>query len=349
MQQLQDVLKEIQSKNPELAKYSNAASASQGLGIKCETVPSEKCPLHKCDGSGMLWMIDYDKKINISRYAQAVDNQQRLLNNAKQEGMSAEYIKELDDELWTMKAALRKPTEWWEPCACYEQREKQKEANKRLDMSGIPECFRKAKVHGFKIDCYKRVESRDIAELAKLAATNYIEHFEQAEDAGKGLYFTSRIKGSGKTRLASSIANALINLYNKNVIFIKAADISAQVRKTYNKDSDATEIQVLQTFYEADVLVIDDLAVENNSTPFVEELLSKILDHRMDKRKITIVTSNRPIEEIDSLYKKGIVQSRIKKMCIEIIMPEESIRDQEADTENQSLEQLLFSVKREGA
>lgn len=338
MEALQGILNRLQSKNPEIAKYLNDANESLvSKKIECITEPSDKCPKHLCDGSGFLWMINYEKKMDPGAFVDALKDHQKLFEQARKQNDEVEM-----QRLSRIIKDLRAPAEWWDPCKCYEQREKQKEASKKLDMSGIPECFHKAKVHGFKIDCYKDAESREIASLAKLAATNYIEHFEQAEKAGKGLYLTSRVKGSGKTRLASSIANALINLHNKNVIFIKAADISPQVRKTYNKDANATEIEVLQAFYDTDVLVIDDLAVESNSTPYTEELLSKILDHRMDKRKITIVTSNRPIDEIDDLYKKGIVQSRIKKMCIEIIMPEESIRDLEADTENQSLEQLLF-------
>ena len=46
--------------------------------------------------------------------------------------------------------------------------------------------------------------------MAKIIAKRYVEQFEEIQETGKGLYFYSSVKGSGKTRLAVSIANDLI-------------------------------------------------------------------------------------------------------------------------------------------
>ena len=279
-------------------------------GIECETQPSDKCTFNKCDGSGFLKFIDWTKKVD------AIDNPEkyRLKNHE---------------------------IEWIEKCDCHEKIEMDKLITERVTAAGIPEKFRKAKVLGFKVDCYKTQENIDAATIAKKMATQFVERFEEMETIGKGLYLYSRTKGSGKTRLISSVANALLSKYQRNVLFIKAADISAQVRKTYNKKAEVTEEEVLEVFRSVEVLVIDDLAVDD-PTGYAEDLLGKILDHRMDRQLITLITSNRTLDEIDSLYKKGIVGSRVKKLCYEILMPEESVRDDEAEQEKDLVEKILL-------
>jgi len=279
-------------------------------GIECETQPSEKCPFNKCDGGGFLKFINWEKKID------AIDN----------------------PEKYRMK---NHEIEWIEKCDCHEKIEMDKLIAERVSAAGIPEKFHKAKVLGFRIDCYKSQESRDAAAIAQKMAKRFVERFEEMENIGKGLFLYSRTKGSGKTRLVSSIANALLSKYQRNVLFIKAADISAQVRKTYNKKAEITEEEVLEVFRSIEVLVIDDLAVDD-ATGYTEVLLGKILDHRMDRQLITLITSNRTLDEIDSLYQKGIVGSRVKKLCYEILMPEESVRDDEAEQEKDLVEKILL-------
>lgn len=279
-------------------------------GIECQTVASDLCPYKKCDGTGFLEFINWEKKVD------AIDN----------------------PTAYNMK---NHEIEWQEKCECFEQRELNREISKKIQAAGIPEKFRTSKVHGFQIECYQKRVSREAAEFAKKMAVQFIERFEEMESLGKGMYFYSKTKGSGKTRLVSSIANALISKYQRSVMFIKAADLSAQVRKTYNKHADMTEEDVLKLFRTVDILVIDDLAVEDK-TGYSEELLGKILDHRMDKQLVTLITSNRTIDEIDGLYKKGIVGSRVRKLCYEVLMPEESVRDAEVVQENEKIERLLL-------
>lgn len=291
-------------------RLSALKSSYKEKGIVCETQPSDKCQFNKCDGSGFLKFIDWEKKVDAIDHPEKYRMQNHLI-------------------------------EWIEKCECYEQIEMEKMIAEKVKAAGIPEKFRKAKVLGFRTDCYKKQSNRDAAEIAKKMATQFVERFEEMESVGKGLYLYSHTKGSGKTRLISSIANALLNKYQRSVMFIKAADISAQVRKTYNKNADVSEEEVLEIFRSVEVLVIDDLAVEDK-TGYSEDLLGKILDHRMDRQLITLITSNRTLDEIDDLYQKGIVGSRTRKLCYEVLMPEESIRDEEAEREKEIVEKILL-------
>lgn len=231
--------------------------------------------------------------------------------------------------------------EWMEKCVCYEQLDKQREIDKKLDLSGIPPIFSQATVHSFDVTRYSTQADRDTADIAKKAAINFVENYEVMKERGKGLYFYSQIKGSGKTRLVSSIANALVKLYGVDIAFLKADDLLTQIKKTFNKDAETTEADIVRMFRDVEVLVVDDIAVEKNSD-FAERIFNAITDYRMENKKTTLFTSNKTIDQLGEIYKEGRVKSRINKMALQINLPEESIRDEEADSENAEFEKILF-------
>lgn len=230
--------------------------------------------------------------------------------------------------------------EWWEKCDCYDSLIKQRETNSKLDLSGIPPIFSQVTVHSFDVDRYTTVENRNIADIAKKAAINFVENYEVMKEHGKGLYLYSQIKGSGKTRLASSIANALVKLYGANIAFIKSADLISQIKKTFgSKEKNATD--VVESFRKVELLVVDDLALKG-ATEFEEGILYDVMDYRLEHKKSTIFTSNVTIQDLENIYPGGRVNKRINKMAVEIYMPEESVRDQEAEQENAQFEKILF-------
>lgn len=279
------------------------------VGIVQLTKSTSDCLFNKCDGDGIISYRNWDK------HWEMIDNPGRRI--------------------------LKHEIEWAVECDCLKARKEQNELNRAITAAGIPEKFKDAMVFEFDTEVYKDDAAKRKASSAKEAAISFVKNYEAFESKGKGLYLTSEIKGSGKTKLASSIANALMKRHKKNVLFIKATAISPQVRKTYNKNSDATEEEVLKVFNQVEVLVIDDCAV-NDTTGYAEDLLGKILDYRMDQQLVTIVTSNKTIDQLEEHYKKGIVSSRIEKMCYQVEMPEESIRKTESEQEDLEIEKLLF-------
>lgn len=276
--------------------------------IEILTSISDDCPYRKCDGTGMIWKKDWSRM----NKKDEVDENGKLLR-----------------------------AEWIEHCDCYEQLMKQREIDRKLDLSGIPPIFKDATVNSFKTDIYRKNESKERAAAAKKAATNFVWNFEAAKEIGKGLYLYSGVKGSGKTRLSVSIANALISQHGADVAFIKSTDLISQVKKTFHKGSELTESDVVETFRKVEVLVIDDFAMKD-ATFFEERIFSEIIDYRLERKKTMIFTSNVPIDELENYYPGGRVSSRVKKMSLEIYMPEESIRDQEAEQENIKFENILF-------
>lgn len=291
---------------------NDAKESLESNPIEILTIASEKCPQNKCDGTGWIWYKDWSIR-NIPRSERVRDEKGNIP----------------DDE-------------WWGKCDCFEQMERQREIDRKLDLSNVPPIFAGARVSSFKIDKYQKEESREIATLAKKAAGNYVFNFDKMRESGKGLYFHSEIKGSGKTRIASSIANALVREHGVSFAFIKSADLMEQVKKAmFDKDSKVTRGDVIKTFRDVELLVIDDLALKE-TTEFEEGILYDLMDYRLEHKKPTIFTSNVTIAELEDIFPGGRVNKRINKMALEIFMPEESVRDQEAEEEDAALEEILF-------
>jgi DNA replication protein DnaC len=218
---------------------------------------------------------------------------------------------------------------------------------KKLTIANIPEEFRGVTIASFDVSLYKDPESKQRAATAKRAAANFVKNFEAMRTQGKGLYLYSYEKGSGKSRLAASILNALCKVYDSDkkplrVLYSSAVNLLDEIRKTFGKDSKVSTSELIERIKNADVLVIDDLGVEN-VTDWVEQIFTTILEHRLTNKKVTIFTSNLSVDELDEKYKAGRVSSRIEKMAFPIYMPDERVRSHLAKKENEMLQDILFS------
>ncbi|WMJ81945.1 DnaA/Hda family protein [Clostridium sp. MB40-C1] len=219
-------------------------------------------------------------------------------------------------------------------CKCREE----KIYSNRLKFANIPEEFESLTIKSFDIKIYKNKESEILAVAAKKMTANYIKNFVKFKELGKGLYYYSETKGSGKTRLAVSLGNVLLKNLKQQVKFITCSDLLKEIRNTYNDQSKYTESQLIESINNVAILIIDDIGVEKPSS-WVNEMLFNIFDNRMKYKKITIFTSNCIIEE---LQHDSRLKSRLNKMCIPIKMPEEDIRKYLANEENRELQDLLL-------
>ena len=225
-------------------------------------------------------------------------------------------------------------------CKCYEEIV---QAN-RLKFAMIPEEFSDLTVKSFDTSLYSE-RNREIAMIAKKAVIGYINNFEKMQESGKGLFLYSKTRGSGKTRLIVSCGNALIKTHKQRVRFITTLDLLGRIRDTYNNvknlsrdEQTYTEQQLLNEFFEIPVLILDDIGTEKNTT-FVTEIFFKILDTRMTHKKITLVTSNLTIDELQHDER---IKSRLRRMVISVQMPEEDIRKMLGNQENNDLINMLL-------
>lgn len=227
-------------------------------------------------------------------------------------------------------------------CRCYEERLNERILNK----SNIPTSMRDLKVSDFSIMIYSDSE-RKRAKIAKKVSANYVKHFPVFKEKGKGLYFYSSTKGSGKTRLAISVANALRNLYKVEVLYMETSKMLETLKQAFNQTNISTQ-EIKQELKEIDLLILDNMGLEKVSTWMVE-VLEEILNYRMEHKKITFFISPFNAEELcfdTYMYERDHdtdrIVSRIKKISIEIQLPEENIRNLEAEKENNDLSSLLY-------
>lgn len=208
----------------------------------------------------------------------------------------------------------------------------------KLRFASIPKEFSGYTVESFDLTMYKSTEAREKAEIAKVLCTNYVKDFMNIRETGKGLYLYSQVKGSGKTRMAASVANDIITKYKISAKFATTIQILDEIKKTWEQAENGTEQSFLQEIINVPVLVLDDIGVEKMS-PWVNEKFYSILNGRMIQKQITIFTSNCVIEHL--AFDERII-NRIQKMALPVPFPDESVRSVLASAENKSFYNSLL-------
>ena len=124
---------------------------------------------------------------------------------------------------------------------------------------------------------------------AHRSARKFVESYP-LETGGTGLLLTGSI-GVGKTHLAVGILQALVAERGATGLFYDYRDLLKQVQNSYNRQVQATELEILQPVFEAEVLVLDELGA-SKPTDWVWDTVAHILNTRYNDRRTTIITTN---------------------------------------------------------
>lgn len=192
----------------------------------------------------------------------------------------------------------------------------------RLKFANVPEPFRDLKLADFNIAYYKEEKNKKLVRIACKIIKNYIDNFQTFQENGVGLYIYSKTKGSGKTRMAASMANQFL-ADGHRVKFATSSEIIEQIKKTWDQDSKISERDLLSDLKDVEILIIDDFGAERNSD-WINDKFYQIVNYRYINKLVTIYTSNYTENEIQ--YNERI-SSRIKECSYSVQFPEESIRD----------------------
>ncbi len=103
--------------------------------------------------------------------------------------------------------------------------------------------------------------------------------------------------GCGKTHIAAAIANRCLEL-GTPALFVVMPDLLDHLRAAYRPDADVTYDELFEQVRSAPVLVLDDLGTQS-ATPWAEEKLFQIINHRFNARLPTVVTTNTPLRKLD--------------------------------------------------
>jgi DNA replication protein DnaC len=159
-----------------------------------------------------------------------------------------------------------------------------------------------------------------------LAALNASKKFAREP---KGWLVMSGTPGVGKTHLAAAIANSLIKR-RQLVLFLNVPELLGFLRAGFSSSSrgshDPDFDQRLITIKDFPVLILDDWGAHSD-TPWADEQLYLVLNHRTELVLPTVITSNQHLDEVDPPR----VQSRLRNSriahIIEIFVPDYRIAD----------------------
>ena len=137
------------------------------------------------------------------------------------------------------------------------------------------------------------------------AAKSYADSFTKllanpTEYEKNGLFFVGS-KGTGKTHLAASIANKLMN-EGVTVIIATMIELLDNIKNTFNQQSTGerpklTEAELMKSYKEVDLLIIDDMGKEQ-PTRWALTKMYGIINARYENYAPIIVTSNYSADEL---------------------------------------------------
>ena len=197
----------------------------------------------------------------------------------------------------------------------------------QLQFAEMPEMYKDCTFANLRSNVYQSPDSKETFIQAAKAVKYWLENIGEMQKQGMGLYICSGVKGSGKTRLACSMANELMQKYQKSVKFTTSLRILEEIKSTWSARDNAAESNLIRDLTYADILIIDDFGADSGKD-WINEKFYGIINGRYVDRKITIFTSNYRISQL--LYDDRIT-NRILERSYEIPFPEESVREHIAE------------------
>lgn len=115
--------------------------------------------------------------------------------------------------------------------------------------------------------------------------------------------------GVGKTHLAVAVAHFVIE-QGMNAYFAAVPDLMDHLRSTFGPDAEEAYDSRFEEIRNAQLLVLDDLGTEN-STPWAQEKLYQIINHRYVERLPTVITTNVELRKIDDRIASRMLDHRL--------------------------------------
>lgn len=200
----------------------------------------------------------------------------------------------------------------------------------RKKQANIPQSFYDAEYKDFNWTIYKDEQGNTI-DLSKqqMYVSSFVNDFAEWAKKGIGLYIWSKTRGTGKTYLASAICNTLIKERQLNTKFVSVSALIDMVKEGRNAPTHPIDV-----LCDCDVLVLDDLGQQNAGNDWLMDILFRICDTRMQTKRITIVTSNKKLRELNF---DDRILDRLNRMLQPIPLPDYCVRDRESNSEKMEL------------
>lgn len=176
------------------------------------------------------------------------------------------------------------------PCQCQEARIESERYDRLLKYSNLGRLTR------FR---FANLERHGLSG-SEASKTQFLKAWEAARsyaDAPRGWLTFVGPNGSGKTHLAVAIANHCIE--NDQVVFFShAPDLLDHLRSSFGPTSEISYSDLFEQVRDVPILILDGLGSQS-ATPWAEEKLRQILNHRYNAELPTVLTTAVPIHELD--------------------------------------------------
>ena len=119
------------------------------------------------------------------------------------------------------------------------------------------------------------------------------------------------VNGCGKTHLASAIVNYRYKL-GKPALFVVVPDFLDHLRSTFSPDSKISYDQLFESVRNTELLVLDDFG-EQASTPWAQEKLYQVINHRYNSNLPTVITTSCSLDEIENRISSRLVDPKLSR------------------------------------
>lgn len=172
-----------------------------------------------------------------------------------------------------------------------------------IESSGFGTLIEEQRFDNFSLDYYKKNSSNyEIMRKNFEFLQNYAQSFDSKSSQSILMMGGT---GLGKTHLSSSVAREVIEKGN-DVFYTGAIDLFSQFEiqrfKSYNNEPN----ELIERYFECDLLIIDDLGTEIINQ-FSVSTLYNLLNDRLSRRKPTIVSTNLSQDDIKKKYTDRII------------------------------------------
>jgi DNA replication protein DnaC len=164
-----------------------------------------------------------------------------------------------------------------------------------------------------------RLTFRSLIARGRSATERDQEQYKRCVDDGKsfaespdGWLVLCGASGCGKTHIAAAIVNALLE-HGAPALFVVVPDLLDHLRSAYQPGSDVQYDELFERVRNAPVLVLDDLGTQS-PTPWAQEKLFQLINHRFNARLPTVVTTNQQPEQMDDRLRTRLTDASLARV-----------------------------------
>lgn len=209
------------------------------------------------------------------------------------------------------------PYQYWDEnsrrhwCSCQPFRRRLAETNRLFKQAEIPEKYK----WKFQDDFHRVAEDGTLIPLADKVLVELASLVESRGQPRRGYLFHGP-PGTGKTLLGCIMLNELILRWCKPGRFLNLSrKYFEKLKDTYSASSDnyGQTWPIMEELCNMPFLLLDDFGI-SRGTEWEMEMLYNLVDARYGDERFTVVTTNKPIQDIKEIS-QGRIFSRLVEMC----------------------------------